>query len=123
MGLDIYFNKTRKEEVGYFRKVNFLVGFFSNITGEEVQNLSPIEITKEDCMELLGRCNAVLEHRTTETSEELLPTCPGFFFGNYEYDEYYYQDVESVKNFLEKKLLPMFNDLASDESITFEIWY
>ena len=123
MGLDIYFNKTRKEEVGYFRKVNFLVGFFSNITGEEVQNLSPIEITKEDCMELLERCNAVLEHRTTETSEELLPTCPGFFFGNYDYDEYYYQDVESVKNFLEKTLLPMFNDLKSDETITFEIWY
>jgi hypothetical protein len=28
MGLDLYFHRVKRKEIGYFRKVNFLVAFF-----------------------------------------------------------------------------------------------
>jgi len=119
MGLDIYFNKTYREEIGYFRKVNFLVGFFDE--KYDVQNLSPIEVQREDVEELLSRCNAVLEDHSK--AEELLPVTPGFFFGNYEYNEDYFQDVKIVKEYIEKELLKRFDNLGDGEIIEFEIWY
>ena len=119
MGLDIYFNKTHREEVGYFRKVNFLVGFFDE--KYNVQNLSPIEVQREDVEELLERCNAVLEDHSQ--AEKLLPVTPGFFFGNYEYNEDYFQDVKIVKEYIEKELLKRFDNLGDKEIIEFEIWY
>lgn len=47
----------------------------------------------------------------------------GFFFGSTDYDEYYYEDVKEVKNYIEKTLLPEFDALKDDESIYFETWY
>lgn len=124
MGLDLYFNKVKREEVGYFRKVNFLVSFFGEMIGRDVENLEPINVSKEMCEELLDRCNKVLENKDNESvAEELLPVCPGFFFGNYEYNEYYYDAVNNVKNFLESDLIPMFNTLKDGEYIEFQIWY
>lgn len=120
MGLDIYFHRKKTKEIGYFRKVNFLVKFFEE-EGIEIENLSPIKIKKSQVKDLLNRCNQVLKDHSK--AEELLPTTPGFFFGSTDYDEYYFSDVERVKEFVEDTLLPQFDTLDSDESITFEIWY
>lgn len=38
------------------------------------------------------------------TARELLPTQEGFFFGGYDYDEYYWRDLEFTKEQLEKIL-------------------
>lgn len=123
MGLDITFNLTKSSEIGYFRKVNFLVSFFEEVCKQPIENLVPVEITKYDCKDLLDRCNKVLESKTEKVSKELLPTCPGFFFGSYEYDENYYKDVESVRHYLIETLIPMFDELDANEKIEFEIWY
>lgn len=120
MGLDIWFNKIKKEELGYFRKVNFLVKYFHEL-GMNVKDQVPFYMEKEDIVNLLDRCNKVLEDRTK--AEELLPTMEGFFFGNTEYNEYYFEDVEAVKDFITNKLLPQFDNLDNGESITFDIWY
>ena len=77
-------------EVAYFRKVNFLIPFF----GYE-ENCSNIEIDKYQVEDLIEACKAVLEDHSK--AEELLPTTPGFFFGSTEYDDWYFDDVESVK--------------------------
>ena len=37
MGLDIFFTRKTSEEVGYFRKVNFLVSYFEQL-GFDVEN-------------------------------------------------------------------------------------
>lgn len=120
MGLDLYFYRTKTEEIGYFRKVNFLVHFFESL-GYEVDNCIPITITEEDIEELLKRCDEVLKDHSK--AEELLPITDGFFFGNTTYDELYFKDVEFVKDYVENNLLPQFENLSSDEKIEFKIWY
>jgi hypothetical protein len=120
MGLDIYFTKKKTSNIGYFRKVNFLVRYFADL-GFDVENQVPFSIDKEDVEELLNRCNKVLENH--ELADELLPTVSGFFFGSTDYDEYYFQNVERVKNYIEGELIPAFEDLDPDEGIYFETWY
>lgn len=120
MGLDIWFCKRKESQLGYFRKVNFLVAYFADL-GFDVENQTPLTITKADAEILLDRCKQVLSDNSK--AEELLPTMSGFFFGSTEYDEYYFEDVEEVANFVENELIPAFDNLGSDEEITFETWY
>ena len=47
----------------------------------------------------------------------------GFFFGSTDYDNYYYDDVETVRDYVKYKLLPEFDTLEEEENIYFEIWY
>lgn len=120
MGLDIFFKKRVERELGYFRKVNFLVKYFTDL-GFDVEHQIPFEITIEDIEVLLKRCKQVLkDHKLAPT---LLPTMEGFFFGNTDYDEYYYQDIKEVRNFIEKDLIPEMKKLKDNESIYFETWY
>lgn len=121
MGLDLYFNRVKSDQIGYFRKVNFLVGFFEEVCGLEIPNLQDVYITKEMVKELYDRCKQVLEDNSK--AEELLPTYPGFFFGNYNYDDWYFKDVKEVKEYVEEMLLPAFDELDPNEQITFQIWY
>lgn len=125
MGLDIYFYKAKeqKEQIGYFRKVNFLVNYFnkSKIKDE-------IKITKKEVEELLKLCNIVLKYHKENpedkiVSSKVLPTQDGFFFGSTDYDEYYYEDVKAVKEYIENELLKEFDNLKDDECIEFYISY
>lgn len=47
----------------------------------------------------------------------------GFFFGNTQYTDEYFEDVEDVRNYLKDKLIPQYNTLIDDEQIMFEINY
>lgn len=118
MGLDINFIKTKR--IGYFRKVNFLVRFFKD-RGYYINNMTLIPIDKEDAEELLTRCSIVLEDHSK--ADELLPTIDGFFFGNTEYNEAYFQDVAEVKDYIQLTLLKEFDNLKDDEEINFNIYY
>lgn len=120
MGLDCYFTKERAKEIGYFRKVNFLVTFFEH-KGMDVINQIPIRLDLSDAEELLECCNKVLADPSK--AEDILPTCSGFFFGNTDYDEYYFSDVKNVKNFCENTLIPQLKSLQEDEYIFFNIWF
>ena len=120
MGLDVYFTRKKTSSLGYFRKVNFLVKYFADL-GFDVDHQTPFCINKGDIKELLDRCNEVLENH--DLAEELLPTMSGFFFGNTDYNEYYFDDVKQVKDYIENELLPEFDNLTSDEDIYFETWY
>lgn len=82
---------------------------------------TPLRITREYAEELLSRCKQVLEDHSL--AETLLPTMPGFFFGSTEYDEYYFENVQEVYDYVENVLLPAFDDLIDGESIYFETWY
>lgn len=119
MGLDINFYKAKRKDVGYFRKVNFLVKFFEE-QGYNLENCKPIEIYKEDITELYNRCKKVLQN--PELGPSLLPTCEGFFFGSTDYDDSYINKVEEVSNYC-LELLPIFDNLKDDELIEFEINY
>lgn len=120
MGLDIFVTRKKRSQIGYFRKVNFLVKFFEK-KGFDVQNQVPLIIEKEDAEELLSKCEEVLKDYSK--GPELLPTMSGFFFGSTDYDKYYYEDVEHVRDYIKDKLLPEFDNLGENEDIYFETWF
>lgn len=119
MGLDIYFIHKSLKTLSTFRKVNFLVRFFES-KGLDVEQQKPLTIKKAWCEELKNKCEQVLQDHSV--AKELLPTRSGFFFGSTEYNDYYFQDVKEVKDFLES-LIPSFDTLSDTEHIDFEIWY
>lgn len=120
MGLDLFFSVRSEEQIGYYRKVNFLVKYFLD-RGYDIENQTPTCIDKEDIEELLSRCNQVLEDHSK--ASELLPTMGGFFFGNTDYNEHYFIDIHKVKGYIEDILLPLFDKLKDNEGIYFEIFY
>lgn len=120
MGLDIYFHKRKRETLYEFRKVNFLVSFFSERIDGKIENCVPVKVNREDIVVLKDRCEIVLAHH--ELAEQLLPTQEGFFFGDTDYDEYYFEQVEDVLETC-KDLLQDFKELEDGECIEFEIWY
>ena len=88
----------------YFRKANFIYQFFSNKLEDEA-----CFVTRNDLEELIKRCDTVLKDKDETTSEELLPTTGGFFFGSTDYDSYYYADVKDCKKQM-TKLLKKYNE-------------
>ena len=93
-------------EVAYFRKVNFLIPFF----GYE-ENCSNIEIDKYQVEHLIEACKEVLANH--DKASFLLPTQAGFFFGSTDYDDWYFDDVQNVKEKFEEILA----DFDRDEDI------
>ena len=94
------------KEVAYFRKVNFLLPFF-----EYGENCSRLEIDDYKIDELLFKCKQVLEDHSL--AETLLPTQGGFFFGNSEYNDWYFEDVKEVYD----KFSEIAEDFNSDEDM------
>lgn len=118
MGLDqlinIHYNNGNHEEY-YYRKVNWLRNWIIKNTGhDDSVNCEPINLTKENIQSLLNDCNYVLENR--KEANKTLPTVNGFFFGSTDYDEYYYDDVEEVKNNM-NDLLDNWNDISQVEYV------
>lgn len=93
-------------EVAYFRKVNFLIPFF----GYE-ENCSNIEIDKYQVEDLIEACKEVLANH--DKASFLLPTQAGFFFGETDYNDWYFDDVQNVKEKFEEIL----DDFDMDEDI------
>lgn len=97
-------NDEKVIEIGYFRKVNFLMGVFDrDQTGEY------IKINKHDLLDLQERCDKVLEHRDAATANAFLPPQSGFFFGCTDINDNYFSDVENVVEWLEN-ILPTLDD-------------
>ena len=123
MGLDIYFSRIKKisDDLAYFRKVNFLVGFVEEQTQDYVPNLQGIEFTKEMAEALKDRCELVLANHGL--AQILLPTTKGCFFGNYEYNDIYFEEVKGVLDELNNTIIPLYEDLDEDEYVEFSISY
>lgn len=131
------YNGFDPEEIGYFRKVNFLMNFFS-YTG----NCEYKEITKDKLLELLDACKEISRMKPvryevmsyanggeekcemySETDKkrcaELLPTTSGFFFGSTDYDQWYFQDVKEVRMWVDDVL----DKLENNEVVLMCCWW
>lgn len=93
---------TYAESDAYFRKVNFVYQFFSDKLEDEC-----CFVTKSDLEDMIDRCDKVLKNH--KLAKKLLPTRSGFFFGSTDYNEWYFKDVEDVREQF-KKLLDGFNE-------------
>lgn len=99
----------------YFRKFNALVEWANNNVGN-VENCESVELTRTH-IELLQN---TLNNLTPENCATKFPTCEGFFFGSQEYDQWYWEDVESAKEMCAEILETA--DWEQD-AVEFLIWY
>lgn len=90
------------EEVGYWRKANQIHQWFVENVQGGVDDCRDAYVERDKLQELLNICKIVSIDK--DKAEQLLPTASGFFFGNTEYDEWYYQDIQSTIEILEEAL-------------------
>ena len=88
--------------VAYWRKVNAVHSWFVNNVQDGVDECQKAEVSREQLQELIDTCKQVRDDH--DKAEELLPVGEGFFFGSYEYDEWYFQGIDSTIEQLEKIL-------------------
>ena len=79
----------------YWRKANAIHGWFvENVQGGE-DNCMQYPVSRHDLEQLLTICRMILADR--KLAEEYLPVTEGFFFGSYDYDDWYFKDLEETE--------------------------
>ena len=77
--------------VMYWRKANAIHGWFVNECGGGVDECQPIYVSRKSLVKLRDLCSAVVKQPAM--AGDILPPTPGFFFGTYEIDEWYMEDM------------------------------
>ena len=96
-----YPTESISEQVGYWRKANAIHRWFvENVQDGEDDCDYHRPVTKEDLQKLLDLCRSVLNDRSE--AGELLPVERGFFFGSYDYDEWYFSDIAQTAQLCER---------------------
>jgi hypothetical protein len=93
--------------LGYWRKANAIHAWFVNQCGGGVDECQRIPVPREKIEELKKICEEILAKKDNikeEEVERLLPPQSGFFFGNTEINEYYFEDLEQTVNILDRAL-------------------
>lgn len=90
------------QNVAYWRKANQIHNWFVNNVQNGVDDCKMHEVSKGQLKMLLADCEAVLRKR--ESAEDVLPTQSGFFFGDTEYDECYFEQVTETVSTLKQIL-------------------
>lgn len=118
-----------KFECGYWRKSNQIHNWFVENTQKGEDNCQESDVSREQLLELKELCLEVLDiiskkklktinsinrftkeeekikvYPDTKEIEDLLPTQKGFFFGGYEIDEWYKDDLENTIQIINKCL-------------------
>ena len=97
--------------VAYWRKANAIHKWFCDLDGgrDECQN---IYVTREKLVELRDLAKSVIEQPAMAAS--VLPTQQGFFFGSYDYDEWYMEDMKNTVSQLDAILADTSEDGFTD---------
>ena len=115
MGLDITISTKKHSED--FRKRNFLITWVEKVLDREIDNCETYPLEKEQLESLLADIDRVLEGNSL--AEELLPTREGFFFGDTEYDESYFDDLRDAR----ERIGQMVADMEDGETADFWAWW
>jgi len=99
-GIDVSNVTNIEEEVGYWRKANQIHRWFVENVQNGVDNCGEYSVSKGELEELRNICTEVFNDHSK--AEELLPSASGFFFGNTDYDEWYYNDVQHTIEIIDK---------------------
>jgi hypothetical protein len=91
-----------EEEIGCWRKANAIHKWFVDNIQNGEDDCKDYYVDREQMKELLELVNQVLEDHSK--AEDLLPTQSGFFFGGYDYDEWYFDELTDTKEILENAL-------------------
>lgn len=82
------------EEIAYWRKFNALHNYIVETHAKGVDECQEIYLQLSDLELIQETLKEVMKKE--KSPSELFPTASGFFFGNTDYDEYYFGDVEST---------------------------
>lgn len=132
MGLDMFLFKIKKGcnpkenegkigEIAYWRKANAVRRWFVDNCGyNENSNCEYFEIDKNDIYALLRDAIDVYNKHDAEYSARILPTSMGFFFGDTEYDEWYYDNIGNTIRQLSEVLTTV--DWEEEDVYYYEWW-
>jgi hypothetical protein len=104
--------KELRYRAAYWRKSNQIHGWFVHNVQDGEDDCKSYYVSRENLQELVDLCRKVLANR--ELAAELLPPNQGFFFGGYEYDDYYFDELQRTADELTALLE------AVDDSWSFE---
>lgn len=79
--------------VAYWRKANHIHQWFVENVQDGEDDCKYYHVTREQLTELAELCERVYKSGDPDLAEELLPTASGFFFGDTQYDEYYFEET------------------------------
>lgn len=79
-------------EVGYWRKANAIHAWFVKNVQDNVDDCGAYYVSRETLQNLHSTCCQILSGHGC--ADVLIPTTSGFFFGNTEYDQYYFNTLE-----------------------------
>ena len=89
-------------EAAYWRKDNQIHHWFVENCQDGEDECKPHWVSREQLQKLLELCKEVMANK--DKASELLPVQQGFFFGSYEYDEWYFEGIQSTIEQIEKAL-------------------
>lgn len=89
-------------EVGYWRKANAIHNWFVQNVQNGEDDCKSYFVGREDLGKLHELCQRVLTDNSL--AGELLPPTSGFFFGSTEIDEYYFNDLRSTIEIIDRAL-------------------
>lgn len=125
MGLDqrikVYLENENKDNSNFkdywFRKVNCLQGYMED--KYSIDNCQEKVISIHDIIRLKVITTTILHNKDNiGLAKQLLPTYQGFFFGSYNYDDWYYEDIREINQVTDEIL-----QTKNIEKITYYCWY
>jgi len=94
--------KTITVEAGYWRKANQIHNWFVQNVQDGEDNCQEAYVSRDKLTELRESCQKVLDNN--ELAEKLLPRAEGFFFGNKEYDQWYFEQLTDTIGVIDNAL-------------------
>ena len=95
-------------QVLYWRKANAIHNWFVKNVQDGEDDCRKYYVPLEKLIELRDTLKEILENK--DKVEELLPHMQGFFFGSYNYDEYYFEEITRT----EMELTKLIDDLLKN---------
>lgn len=89
-----------EEQLMYWRKANQIHQWFVDNVQHGEDDCEEYTVSVEKLKELMDVCYEVIIDNSK--AEELLPTSRGFFFGGYDYDEFYFTQVTNTYKILKE---------------------
>lgn len=100
--------------VGYWRKANAIHGYIVQNHADGVDDCRPVRLTRDDLAKLRDLAASGLADR--DKAGEVLPPTPGFFFGTYETDDWYFEDLKRTVEILDRVLASDRTDFTYEAS-------
>jgi hypothetical protein len=85
-----------KVKVGYWRKANQIHNWFVNEVQDGKDNCKEYYVSREKLEELLQLCKDVKASKHPDVVNDLLPPSAGFFFGSYDIDDWYWEQIDDT---------------------------